>query len=179
VAPADRYQRAYGRHLCPTCERDYGLVSSSGGGRLFGVITVIWTRTPDAALPPPSAPRSSTYGTRSACDGIPPVLLTGEVVQVVGTSGRLLEHDLRERQHRSEGIHVLYGEEPVVDIPPTVQVGAALVQPGDRCIREVAGPAQPVPSATRPRWRRTALNQRSGTSPKTNEAPIYGILRLA
>lgn len=28
---------------------------------------------PDAALPPPSAPRSSTYGTCSTCDGIPPV----------------------------------------------------------------------------------------------------------
>jgi hypothetical protein len=112
VAPADRYEKAYGRHLCPTCERDYGLVSSSGGGRLFGVITVIWTRTPDAALPPPSAPRSSTYGTRSICDGIPPVVLTGEVVQVVGTSGHLLEHDLREQQHRSEGPRQLWQRWP-------------------------------------------------------------------
>jgi len=43
VAPADRCARAYERHLCPTCERDYGLVSSSGRGRLFGAITVIWT----------------------------------------------------------------------------------------------------------------------------------------
>jgi hypothetical protein len=124
VAPADRYEKAYGRHLCPTCERDYGLVSNSGGGRLFGVITVIWTRSPDAALPPPSAPPPVTYGTRSICDGIPPVVLTGEVVQIVGTSGHLLEHDLRGQQHRTEGTHVLYGEEPIVDIPLAVQVGA-------------------------------------------------------